>query len=150
MQSSTSPTLLTCMYVEANLDTIESSEHLQSCTARHFTDQFFSFLVVPDAFRALECLSHMNFCCIFLHRDLPSLNGFEALNILKTSNFDKPVILVVEDLDDIPDEEAQHMGFSAVLRKPFSSLQLSEIIAGCIGPVEAMESENPQIKEYEI
>ena len=69
------PTLLHCMYVEANLDTMESSNYLEACTARHFTDQIFSFLVVTDAFRALESLAHMNFVCVFLHRDLPNLNG---------------------------------------------------------------------------
>lgn len=125
------PKLLHLMYVEADLDTIESSIYLESCTARHFRDHIFSFFVVADAFRALECLSHSNFACIFLHRDLPTLNGIEALNILRTSRYEKAVVLVVEEHDSITIEEGLHLGFNGVLRKPYSSLQLSEVIARC-------------------
>lgn len=138
------------MFVEANLDTIESSNYLQSCTAKHFEDHIFSFLVVTDAFRALECLSHMNFECIFLHRELPSLSGVEALNILRTSKFDKGVVLVVNEGDSVSDEEVRLMGFDGVLRKPYSSLQLSEIIVSCSRHMLEDIPVDVKIKEYEI
>lgn len=144
------PALAHCMYVEANLDTVESSNYLESCAARHFTNQVFSFLVVTDAFRALECLSHMNFLCIFLHRELPGLSGTEALNILRTSNFRKSVILVVEEGDDTTDAQAMQLGFDGVLRKPYSSLQLCEIMATCTRSPDGEHQSAPAIEAYEI
>lgn len=131
-QTHLTPRLSHCMYVEAGLDTRESSARLESCTARHFSSCIFSFLVVPDAFRALECIEHTYFSCIFLHRDLPNLNGIEALNILRTSGYQNGVILVVNQDDLFTIDNALAVGFSGLLRKPYSSLQLSDCIASCL------------------
>ena len=129
------------MYVEANLDTIQSSKYLESCTARHFTDRVISFLVVTDAFRALESLSHMDFSCILLHRELPSLSGVETIAILRTAGYNKPVVLVVDESDTITEPEVTDLGFLALLRKPYSSLQLCNVITRCIHGEKAFTDE---------
>ena len=73
----------------------------------------------------------------------------EALQILRNSKFHKSVILVAEEGDTTTDEEAGNAGFDAVLRKPYSSLQLSELIATQITPgVVKMEGALPV--EYAI
>lgn len=139
-----------CLYVEAHLDTIESSKYLESCTSIHFTDQIFSFLVATDAFRAFEYLSQKDFSCIFLHHDLPGINGEEALRILNTSQYQKGIILVVEEHDDISPERAVVLGFSAVLRKPFSSLQLCNAISACSHEAVIKPDPMEDVVEYQV
>jgi CheY-like chemotaxis protein len=145
------PTLAHCLYVESNLDTIESSKYLETCAALHFTGQTFSFLVATDAFRALEFLSQKDFSCIFLHRELPGLNAVDALRILKTAQYKNGIVLVVEQQDGITHEDAVKLGFVSVLRKPFSSLQLCEAVAACVPPCDDVdESGEGEITEYKV
>lgn len=121
-----------CLYVESGLITRDSSQYLEACSLMHFADRVFSFTVVPDSFRGLEATEHTLFESIFVHKNLPHLDGLETIRVLRTANYDRAVVLVVDEDDTMAPEDAVQLGFVGVLRKPFTSLQLCEAIAASI------------------
>jgi CheY-like chemotaxis protein len=120
-----------CLYVEHDLDPRQSASFLEMSTMRHITNRTFAYIVVLDGFSALECTEHTIFDVIMVHKDLPHMAGVEVLRILRSAGNHTPVILVVNEADGVSDEEAMYAGFSGVLRKPYTSLQL------CTNIVEA-------------
>ena len=131
-----------CLYVEHGLDPRQSASFLEMSTMRHITNRTFAYTVVLDGFSALECTEHTLFDVIMVHKDLPHMSGVEVMRILRSAGNHTPVVLVVNEADVVSDEEALYAGFSGVLRKPYTSLQL------CTNIVQATASNSHKTDDY--
>ena len=62
-------------------------------------------------------------CCVVLDVHMPGLNGFEVESRLRAAHCDVPVVFITASDDPSLDRPAREAD-RALLRKPFSSLQL--------------------------
>jgi CheY-like chemotaxis protein len=128
--------LIKILYVEPGVDEKEASKVLEKCT-EGLDECCFSFTVVPNAFLGLECTEHTSYDIIIIQASLPQINAVHFLNILKTVGAQTPVVLLVDltiadEWIDIQDKDAKELGFTAILRKPFSTNHLCNLIKSVI------------------
>ena len=81
----------------------------------------------------LDALRAGHFDALLTDVQMPAMNGFELLQLLRASNIPQartiPVIAVTARSDMQPEEFVTH-GFSGCLHKPFTVSELKEVLAG--------------------
>jgi len=73
-------------------------------------------------------------CLILLDIEMPGMNGFEALEKLKTNSAQAeiPVIFLTGTVDDSITERSSKLGAVGIVTKPFSAQELLEKISANI------------------
>ena len=80
----------------------------------------------------LDALRDRNPDCVLLDLHMLSLTGWDVLAEMAASGYSIPVIVITGDGDPALLAKAMSIGAAALLRKPFSELQLLEAIAAAI------------------
>ncbi|MCL2444285.1 MAG: response regulator [Treponema sp.] len=89
----------------------------------------FNVMTVPSAVKMFTLLDKIRPDLILLDIEMPEMNGFEALERLKTSNWsDIPVIFLTGTKNSSIEERSNALGAKGVIAKPFSSSMLLEQI----------------------
>ncbi|MEJ8857135.1 response regulator [Variovorax robiniae] len=71
--------------------------------------------------------------CAIVDLHMPGLSGFELQSRMRAAKLDVPVVFITASDDPGLDRSALALGGKGLLRKPFSSDELFEAIAGAVG-----------------
>ena len=102
-------------------------------------DQDLQVIGVSNGLAVLNCLKQLEPsevlpCFILLDINMPVLNGFETLELLKLSDFKEiPVILYSTSHDTREEQSAISMGAENLISKPFSLKGIEEITSQFAG-----------------
>ena len=90
--------------------------------------------VCTDAAELMEMIRRKEYSLLLTDLNMPEINGFELLELLRTSNVgnskDIPVVVITAS-GSCGKEELMERGFSGCLLKPFSILELMEVSDKC-------------------
>lgn len=133
--------LIKILYIEPGVDEKEGSRVLEKCTDQ-LDEYCVSFTVVPNCFVGLECTEHTCFDLIIVQSSIPQIKALEFLNILRAVGAPTPVVLlvdlaIVDEWCDIQESGAKDLGFTAILRKPFSTNHLCTLLKNLLDDAEA-------------
>jgi CheY-like chemotaxis protein len=137
--------LIKILYIEPGVDEKEGSRVLEKCT-ESLDEYCFSFTVVPNGFVGLECTEHTCFDLIIVQSSMPQIRALEFLHILRTVGAPTSVVLLVDltitdEWCDIEESRAKELGFTAILRKPFSTNHLCTLLKNILDEAEAEMNE---------
>jgi len=102
-------------------------------TAEDALEDQFNVMTVPSAAKMFALLEKIKPELILLDIEMPEMNGFEALERLKISNWaDIPVIFLTGTINASIEERSSALGAVGIITKPFSSSTLLEKINSII------------------
>lgn len=78
---------------------------------------------------AIEQLRAGKFGMVFLDYNMPGLNGFETLAMIKRDHPDAAVVMITSDLDEAVADRAYAAGVTAFLKKPFYPSDIDEVLS---------------------
>ena len=99
-------------------------------TAEKSLEDDFRVLTLPSADKMFSLLGKITPDLILLDIEMPVMNGFEALEKLKSSSSwgNIPVIFLTGTIDASIEDKSQKLGAAGIITKPFSSQALLDII----------------------
>jgi len=111
---------------------VEDNKINQIVTRKILQKNDFECTIAEDGFEALEVLKTANFDLILMDINMPRMNGFETTRLIREKGIMVPIIaLTAFDKDEI-EKEALESGMNDVLIKPFEPALLFEIISNQI------------------
>jgi len=99
-------------------------------TAEESLEDHYQVMTIPSAVKMFAFLEKITPDMILLDIEMPEMNGFEALQRLKSqqSYADIPVIFLTGYLDDAIEARSRELGAADIITKPFSASVLLERI----------------------
>ena len=98
-------------------------------TAEEALEDHFNVMTVPSAAKMFALLEKITPNLILLDIEMPEMNGFEALERLKTTSWATvPVIFLTGTIDAAIEERSSKLGAAGIVTKPFSASALLEQI----------------------
>jgi len=89
----------------------------------------FNVMTIPSAAKMFTLLEKIKPSIILLDIEMPEMNGFEALERLKNSDWaDIPIIFLTGTKDASIEEKSAELGAVGIITKPFSPSILQNII----------------------
>ena len=85
-----------------------------------------------NGLEALELCSRLLPEVLILDINMPKMNGFEVLKIIRSTHPEIPVIMMSTDATQSNVEEARTYGIDKFIVKPFSPAQVIKAITSCI------------------
>lgn len=85
-----------------------------------------------NGLEALELCSRLLPDVLILDINMPKMNGFEVLKIIRSTHPGIPVIMMSTDATQSNVEEARTYGIDRFIVKPFSPAQVIKAITSCI------------------
>mmetsp|Transcript_1287 Transcript_1287/g.1359 ORF Transcript_1287/g.1359 Transcript_1287/m.1359 type:complete len:329 (-) Transcript_1287:33-1019(-) len=138
------PVLVKVLYIEAGIEMRKSARLLEDLTSND--DLKTSFMVVPNMLTGLEVVDYNDIDIIFVEGNQQRPFGAEAfLNNLQILGLKIPVIIMLNYDSEVTDEMVSFLGFSGVLRRPYTGAALSGVISACLSySIQFSTSENCQ------
>ena len=98
--------------------------------AEEALEDYYNVMTVPSAAKMFSLLEKMLPGLILLDIEMPEMNGFEALERLKTNNswVNIPVIFLTGTIDASIEAQSAKLGAVGIITKPFSLPALLENI----------------------
>jgi putative two-component system response regulator len=92
-------------------------------TAEEALEDHYNVMTVPSAAKMFSLLGKITPNLILLDIEMPEMNGFEALEKLKTNNSwaEIPVIFLTGTIDASIEERGLKLGAVGIITKPFSA-----------------------------
>jgi putative two-component system response regulator len=98
-------------------------------TAEEALEDHFKVMTIPSAAKMFALLEKIKPDLILLDIEMPEMNGFEALERLKTGNWAGiPVIFLTGTIDASIEKRSSALGAVGIISKPFSAPVLLEKI----------------------
>jgi CheY-like chemotaxis protein len=99
-------------------------------TAEEVLEDHYNVMTMPSAEKMFALLEKITPCLILLDIEMPQMNGFEALEKLKTGDMwsNIPVIFLTGTVDASIEERSSKLGAVGIVTKPFSAPALLECI----------------------
>jgi putative two-component system response regulator len=99
-------------------------------TAEEALEDHFNVMTMPSAAKMFTLLEKITPNLILLDIEMPGMNGFEALEKLKTNNSwaNIPVIFLTGTVNASIEEQSRKLGAVNIITKPFSAPVLLERI----------------------
>jgi putative two-component system response regulator len=126
------------MLVDDNLANLMVGKEALSCVYR--------VLTVPSASKMFEMLNRYNPCLILLDVDMPEMNGYDAIKILKEDSRtrDIPVVFLTAMNDDKSELMGLSLGAVDYIAKPFSASLLKKRVELHL----LLESQKKTLQDY--
>ncbi len=98
-------------------------------------------LEAPDGNRAVELALEENCAAVFMDINMPKMGGIEALQILKSLNYDSPIIACSAEENSAAIENYLQLGFSTFVPKPIEPELIAKTLfeLGIAATVESHE-----------
>lgn len=98
--------------------------------AEEALEDYFNVITIPSAAKMFSMLEKITPELILLDIEMPEMNGFEALERLKTNGLwaNIPVLFLTGTTDTAIEERSQKLGAAGIVTKPFSAPILLEHI----------------------
>jgi putative two-component system response regulator len=92
-------------------------------TAEEALEDYYNVMTMPSAMKMFTLLEKMTPNLILLDIEMPVMNGFEALERLKTNSSwaNIPVIFLTGTVDAVIEEKGKKLGAVGIITKPFSA-----------------------------
>lgn len=102
--------------------------------AEEALEDHYSVMTLPSAEKMFSLLEKITPNLILLDIEMPIMNGFEALEKLRTSSLwlNIPVLFLTGTVNAMVEEKAQKLGAIGIVTKPFSPSALLEQISSII------------------
>lgn len=111
-----------------------------------------------DGFAALARLREQKIDMVLMDIQMPGLNGFETLNLIRQRGYEGPVLAVTASIEPEDQQRCVAAGFAAHLPKPISRKQLREELRkympvaykGAMNAMTTQPKENPAYNDPEL
>jgi len=122
----------------------EDHESLRELVALQLQQLGLEYRIVENGFAAVEAAAAQRFDAILMDMDMPLMDGYEAVNVLRQSGYDRPIVAFTAHAAGPALERARAQGCDAVIRKPVTAERLRAALqpflsAGAAAPREALQ-----------
>jgi putative two-component system response regulator len=98
-------------------------------TAEEALENYFNVMTMPSAEKMFTLLEKITPDLILLDIEMPEMNGFEALEKLKTGRWQSiPVYFLTGTVNSQIEKESSKLGAAGIITKPFSASKLLDYI----------------------
>lgn len=96
----------------------------------------FDIIEAPNGFEALRVLPREKVDLVITDINMPDINGLELVNFIKSNPLykDTPLFIISTEGSERDREKGMQLGANAYLVKPFSPLQLQELVRQYLTP----------------
>ena len=110
---------------------VDNSSTMRSIVRKILTASRFTLDVheVSEGTAAIDQLRTGNFGMVFLDYNMPGLNGFETLAMIKRDHPSMAVVMITSDMDSAVADRALASGAIAFLKKPFYPTDIDAVLA---------------------
>jgi DNA-binding NarL/FixJ family response regulator len=110
---------------------VDDSSTMRGIVRKILTASRFSLDVheASEGEAAIEQLRTGNFGMVFLDYNMPGLNGFETLAMIKRDHPTMAVVMITSVVDNAIADRAHMAGATAFLKKPFYPTEIDEVLA---------------------
>lgn len=110
---------------------VDDSSTMRSIVRKILTASRFSLDVyeASEGEAAIEQLRSGNFGMVFLDYNMPGLNGFDTLAMIKRDHPAMAVVMITSVVDNAVADRAHNAGATAFLKKPFYPADIDDILA---------------------
>ena len=114
---------------------IDDQESMRSIIATVLKDKGYQVTAVDDGEQGLTFLKHNpdSFDLILADVNMPKIDGFELLKIVKTDYPQKPVIFLTGMNEEITTVVGEEYKFDGIIKKPFQVEEALMLIEKCLG-----------------
>lgn len=112
----------------------EDVEHLRSLVELYMRKLGVECRTVGNGFEAVEAALSAEFDVLLVDMEMPVMDGFEAVRVLRERGYQRPIIALTAHQDDLEIERAKREGCNSVLNKPISI----ERLRGALEPLLAV------------
>ncbi|WP_213956645.1 MULTISPECIES: response regulator transcription factor [unclassified Variovorax] len=113
---------------EASIAVVDDEPSVRVAIGRMLRSANFRVCEYASGESFLESLSGHLPLSALLDLQMPGLSGFDVLERMRAANVDVPVIVITASDDANPDRATRTIGVKALLRKPFTSVELCHAI----------------------
>jgi signal transduction histidine kinase/FixJ family two-component response regulator len=96
--------------------------------------------IVDNGFAAVEAAAAESFDAILMDMDMPLMDGYEAVHVLRERGYDRPIVAFTAHGDGPAVERARAQGCDAVVRKPVTA----ERLRVALEPFLAQDASSPR------
>ena len=123
---------------------LDDTKPIRILILKSFEKQYDVYLE-SDGHEALDTIrnSDPRMDLVIMDFDMPKLNGYQVVRLLKNIDPDIPVIMVSGSLDEGRLQKVRQAGVSTILAKPVNLKRLREEIERVLGPPPAGTAEEP-------
>ena len=137
-------TQIHCNHVFHNVIAIDNDEVLLLMLKEMYVQEGIHCDTCTDATELMEMIRRKEYSLLLTDLNMPDINGFELLELLRTSNVGNSrtiPIIVTTASGSCSKEELMERGFSGCLLKPFSISELMEVSDKCA--MNVVQNEKP-------
>jgi signal transduction histidine kinase/AmiR/NasT family two-component response regulator len=102
----------------------EDHESLRELVALQLQQLGLEYRIVDNGFAAVEAAAAERFDAILMDMDMPLMDGYEAVNVLRERGFDRPIVAFTAHAAGPAIERARAQGCDAVVHKPVTAERL--------------------------
>ena len=102
----------------------EDHESLRELVALQLQQLGLEYRIVENGFAAVEAAGAERFDAILMDMDMPLMDGYEAVNVLRQRGYDRPIVAFTAHAAGPALERARAQGCDAVIRKPVTAERL--------------------------
>ena len=117
----------------------EDNESLRELIELQLRELGIACRLVANGFEAVEAASNETFDAVLMDMDMPLMDGFEAVNVLKERGYARPVVAFTAYAEGSEVERARAAGCDAVLSKPVSIERLRATLKPLLGEMPPSE-----------
>ena len=137
-------TQIHCNHVFHNVIAIDNDEVLLLMLKEMYAQEGIHCDICTDAAKLMELIRRKEYALLLTDLNMPEINGFELLELLRSSNVGnskKIPVVVTTASSSCSKEELIERGFAGCLLKPFSISELMEISDKCA--IKGKQNEKP-------
>ena len=123
----------------------EDHESLRELVALQLRQLGVEHRIVNNGFAAVEAAAAEPFDAILMDMDMPLMDGYEAVHVLRERGYDRPIIAFTAHAAGPAVERARAQGCDAVIRKPVSIDRLRAALEPFLAPDRAADRAPPEI-----
>jgi len=102
----------------------EDHESLRELVALQLQQLGLEYRIVENGFAAVEAAAAEHFDAILMDMDMPLMDGYEAVNVLRERGYDRPIVAFTAHGAGPALERARAQGCDAIVRKPVTAERL--------------------------
>ena len=121
---------------------VDDNVDLCSMLENALEDKFTTYMV-HDGRAAVQCFENSNFNIVIMDIDMPEMNGIEALEHMKATRPDVPVLLMTGNVQRMATQAMLSLGAACVLAKPFKWSVLFDIIENAFSTSDMVNCRQP-------
>ena len=131
---------------------LDDDLNLLNLTAEVLKQNSYNVLKFTNATDALEAIKNEPFDILITDIQMPNIDGFEFISLLKNSksNYKNQPVIALTGRTDLATEIYMIRGFDAVINKPYTPKNLIAIIDAIINKSEIINPIIHEVKEYDF